>query len=142
MGFRPMNETPEDLAAEQLAAERLCQAWDTQVCKLSPTLYRVDWVFYRGGKPKAFAEFKRRSKKLDPLLIAAAKYIQLLELNRTTGLPCFLIVEWPEGLWYHKVKHPVQLPLDLQMGGNSRGQNGDFEPVMYIPISKFIEVKL
>jgi hypothetical protein len=28
------------------------------------------------------------------------------------------------------------------MGGNSRGQNGDFEPVMHIPISEFTEVKL
>ena len=142
MGFRPMNETPEDLAAEKTAAELLCKAWDAEVCKLSPMLYKIDWAFYRDGKLKAFVEFKRRSKKIDPLMIAAAKYTQLLELSRITGLPCLLVVEWPDGLWYHEVEHPVQLPLDLRMGGNSRGQNGDFEPVIYIPISEFIRVNL
>lgn len=142
MSFRPMNETPEDLAAEQAAAELLSRAWDVEVCKLSPSLYKIDWAFYRGGKVKAFAEYKRRSKKMNTLLLAAAKYIQLLELSRTTGVPCLLIVQWPDGLWYHKVKHPVQLPLDLRMGGNSRGQNGDFEPVVYIPVDEFIEVKV
>lgn len=141
MSFRPMNETPEHLANEESAAKSICQTWKVDIEKLSPTLYKIDWVLYRNNEPKAFAEFKRRSKKIDPLFISVAKYIQLLELNRITGLPCLLIVQWPEGLWYHNIKHPVKLPLDLQMNGNPRGQNGDFEPVINIPLSLFKEVK-
>jgi hypothetical protein len=142
MSFRPENETQEDLAAERAAADILCRAWDAEVCKLSPMLYKVDWVFYRQGKVKAFAEFKRRNRKMDTLLLSAAKYIQLLELNRMTGIMSMLVVQWPDGLWYHEVQSPAVLPLDLRMGGNSRGQNGDYEPVIYIPVSEFIEVKL
>lgn len=141
MSFRPKNETAEDLANEHAAAELLCKIWDADVCKLSPMLYRVDWAFSRAGKVKAFAEFKRRSKKLDPVFIAAAKYMQLVELNRITNIPCLFIVQWPEGLWYHSVKYPSPLLNEMHMGGNSRGQNGDIEPMVHIPFAEFTEVK-
>lgn len=141
MAFRPKNETAEDLANENEAAEIIARVWEVEVIKLSDYLYRADWALVENGGVKAFAEFKRRSKKHDKLMISVAKYMYLLELSRCTGLPSLLIIRWPDGLWYHKITYPVLLPLDIRVGGNSRGQNGDIEPIIYIPIEQFKQIK-
>lgn len=141
MYFRPRNETPKDLANEEEAAQVLKEAWKVEVCKLSETLYRIDWALSRDNRVCAFAEFKTRSKKLGSLMISMAKYMHMVQIHRFTGLPTFLIVKWPDGYWYHEVAYVEQLPLDVRIGGNSRGQNGDIEPVIYIPVREFKQIK-
>lgn len=141
MVFRPKNETAEDLANENEAADTIARVWEVEVIKLSDYLYRADWALAENGEVKAFAEFKKRSKKHSKLMISAAKYMYLLELSRMSGLPSLLIIRWPDGLWYHKIVSPALLPLDLRIGGNPRGQNGDIEPIIYIPIEQFTQIK-
>lgn len=143
MVYRPWNETSEDLANEKEVADIISKAWNVEVCKLQPQLYRVDWALSRDGKVHAFAEFKQRKGKYDPLHISAAKYIHLAELTRTTGHKSFLIIRWPDGeIAYHEIgRIPVQLPLDLKIWGNSRGQPGDTEPMISIPLSEFKTIK-
>lgn len=143
MGYRPWNETPEDLANEKEAGEIISAAWNVEICKLQTQSYRVDWALSRDGKVQAFAEFKQRKRKYDPFSISAAKYIQLSELRRTTGHKTFIIVRWPDGeIGYHEVgKTPMQLPLNLDVWGNSRGQPGDIEPMISIPLSEFKTLK-
>jgi hypothetical protein len=49
-----------------------------------------------------------------------------------------VIVLWPEGLFYATLPKLLLAPF---MGGNSRGQNGDIEPVVHIPKDWFVKVR-
>lgn len=137
--WRPRNETEQDLQNEAAVAKFLSDKWECDVHKLSENLYPVDWAFSREGTVVAYGEFKKRSKKFDTALLSAAKYYRMLDLARMTKLSVLLIIEWPKELCYIDL---YKEPLDLQVyiGGNSRGQNGDIEPVVYIPCDKFVQV--
>ena len=138
MVWRPRNETAEDLQREEAAAKTLSEVWNVEVVKLSDALYGVDWAFGRDNKVVAFGEFKARSKKYDTLLLSFAKYTKLHNLHKVTALPVLLIVQWPDGLWYWNMTDDP--PKSISLGGNSRGQNGDIEPVVYINVSEFTQV--
>ena len=137
MAWRPRNETEQDLQNEARVAELLAQKWSCDVHKLSETLYPVDWAFSRKGVVVAYGEFKKRGKKYATALLSAAKYYRMLDFARITGLPVLLIIEWPDELAYIDLSDNNDLELEAEIGGNSRGQNGDIEPVVYIPCDKF-----
>jgi hypothetical protein len=138
MTWRPHNETSEDLKREEAAANALSDMWQADVTKLSEALYGIDWVFSRHKEVVAFGEFKYRAKKYDTLILGLGKYMKMSEIHKMTGLPVILVVLWPDGLWYWDIaKHPID---KIEMGGNSRGQNGDIEPVVHIPIKAFVQV--
>lgn len=139
MTWRPHNETAEDLAREEAAANTLAEVWDVEVTKLSDMLYGMDWVFSRNKNVVAFGEFKFRSKKFDTLLLSYAKYMRMVHLHKMTDLPVMLVVSWPDGLWYWDAANER---IDkIVLGGNSRGQNGDIEPVVHIPTVDFRKIK-
>lgn len=139
--WRPRNETEEDLTNENNAAKILAEKWQVSVHKLSESLYGLDWAFSRNEKVIAFGEFKKRSKKFNTLLLSAAKYHKMVQLYKQTGIPTFLIVEWPEGIYYLDIGEP-EMKLNIFMGGNfSRAQNGDLEPIVYIPVDKFTKIE-
>lgn len=138
MAWRPRNETTEDLQREEAAAKTLAEAWGVEVIKLSEALYGVDWAFSRDNKVVAFGEFKTRFKKYDTALLSFAKYSKLYNLHKLTGLPALLIIQWPDELCYWEVDdEPLK---SIGVGRNSRGQNGDTEPVIYIDVNKFRQV--
>lgn len=135
MNWRPYNETPEDLAHEKAAAERIEAAWGVQCIKLSEALYGLDWAFFRHSKLVGWGEYKHRSQRYDTLILSAAKWLKGCTLARESGKPFTLFVEWPEGLyWFSYIDAPVE---GITMGGNDRGQNGDIEPVVHIPTATF-----
>jgi hypothetical protein len=139
MTWRPRNETPEDLARETNAASIISRSLGVTVHKLSEALYGVDWAFSYNNKVVAFAEFKARKKKYSTLLLSAAKYMDLVRIATSTGLPTFMVVQWDDGLWYYQINKERQLTIEI--GGNSRGQNGDIEPVVHIPVEEFNPVE-
>lgn len=139
MSWRPYNESEEDIAREQAAANTLSDLWSADVTKLSDTLYGLDWAFSRNREICAFGEFKYRSKKFDTLLLGLGKVMKMQQVHEMTGLPVLLVISWPDGLWYWEYNRSVV--SNLQVGGNSRGQNGDTEPVVHIPVSEFTRVK-
>jgi hypothetical protein len=140
VNWRPRNETEEDLQNEGRVAQLLASKWDCEVHKLSEFLYPVDWVFSRQSDVLAYGEFKKRHKKYDTALLSAAKYYRMKDFARQTNRPVFLIIEWPDELTYVDLSKG-DLELDAKIGGNSRGQNGDIEPVVYIPSDKFVVIK-
>lgn len=139
MSWRPKNETEADLANESAAAAELSSRWGVKVVKLSPFLYTVDWTLVREERVIGFAEFKFRTKKHPKTLLSAAKYWKMQELAKDSGVPVFLIVRWPDDLWAFKIDATQRWVPKL--GGSPRGQNGDMEPVVYIPTKKFKRVK-
>jgi hypothetical protein len=139
--WRPRNETEEDLANETEAAHRVANRYGCEVTKLSEALYHIDWVLSKDSQIRAVGEYKRRKNAKDKyptLLLSAAKWKTGLDYAKMFGVPFMLFVEWDDGLFYYKAtgdKVPV-----FSVGGNSRGQNGDFEPVVHLNIADFVRV--
>jgi hypothetical protein len=134
-GWRPRNETPEDLRHEAETAEILLAKYGITAQKLSETQYCFDWTLSKDDQVIALAEFKQRKTKYDTLLLSAAKYEAGMRFSKTLKKPFVLFVRWPDGLFSYKFTDDF-VP-EVKMGGNSRGQNGDIEPCVFIPVDLF-----
>jgi hypothetical protein len=71
------------------------------------------------------------------LLLSAAKWKTGWDYADMFGVPFILFVEWHEGLFYLKTERSS---VKFGVGGNSRGQNGDFEPLVHLNITDFVRV--
>jgi hypothetical protein len=136
--WRPRNETPEDLRHETETAEILLAKYGITAQKLSETQYCFDWTLSKDDQVIALAEFKQRKTKYDTLLLSAAKYEAGMRYSKTFKKPFVLFVRWPDGLFSYKFTDDF-VP-EVKMGGNSRGQNGDIEPCVFIPVDLFIRI--
>ena len=136
--WRPRNETAEDLRHEAEVAGILESKYGISVHKLSETLYGFDWVLHKDDEVLAFAEFKQRKTKYDTLLLSAAKYECGMRYSERLKKPFVLFVRWPDGLYSFKF-HGDFVP-EVKLGGNSRGQNGDIEPCVHIPVGLFNKI--
>lgn len=136
--FRPANETQQNLDDESRAIKIIEREFKCDGIKMSKFLYRVDWAFFRGQDLVAFGEYKKRSVRYPTLLISVAKVIDGRRLASEAGVPFILFVEWPDGLHYLKFTNEK---FKAVRGGNSRGQNGDIEPVYLIPSELFVKMK-
>ena len=137
-GWRPRNETPEDLRHEAETAEILLAKYGITAQKLSETQYCFDWTLSKDDQVIALAEFKQRKIKYDTLLLSAAKYEAGMRYSERLKKPFVLFVRWPDGLF--SFKFTDDFVPEVKMGGNSRGQNGDIEPCVFIPIDLFIKI--
>lgn len=138
-GWRPRNERDIDLAREREAAARIEQAWGRSCIKLSERLYEIDWAFFREGQLVGWGEYKWRERRYDTLLLGAAKWLRGQSLMQTSGRPFLLFIEWPDGLYWLNAEEFKT--MDIRLSGNSRGQNGDIEPCVHIPISLFKKLR-
>ena len=139
--WRPRNETEEDLRHETDAAKAVANKFGYTVTKLSEALYHIDWVISKDGEIRAVGEFKRRNNSMNAyptLLLSAAKWKSGWDYADMFGVPFILFVEWHEGLFYLKAERSS--PVSFSVGGNSRGQNGDFEPLVHLNITDFVRV--
>lgn len=139
MAWREYNETQEDLANETAVADILKKAWNCEIVKLGSMLYNVDWAFFKDSELVGFGEYKKRSAKKDPLILSYAKYLRGTHLAHSSGKSFILVIEWPDGIWYCNIKKGDEFPVKLT--GSSRGQNGDMEPCVLIPLDRFKKVK-
>ena len=138
--WRPRNETEEDLRHETDAAKAVANKFGYTVTKLSESLYHIDWVISKDSEIRAVGEFKRRNNSMNAyptLLLSAAKWKTGWDYADMFGVPFILFVEWHEGLFYLKAERSS---VKFGVGGNSRGQNGDFEPLVHLNIADFVKI--
>lgn len=134
---RPWNETQYDLNAENSAKILIEETWDVEVIKLQPMLYGFDWALFHKDKLVAVAEFKRRTHKYGAyktLLISSGKIANGMSYSREYDVPFILIVQWDDDLPRWLV---INKPPRPSIGFNSRGQEGDREPVCHFDINDF-----
>ena len=139
--WRPRNETAEDLQHETEASKAIANRFGYTVTKLSEALYHIDWAISKDGEIRALGEFKKRKNSINAypdLLLSAAKWKIGWDYAELIGVPFIMFVEWKEGLFYLKAERSS--PIRYSVGGNSRGQNGDFEPLVHLNIADFIKV--
>src|SRR5688500_1678787 len=141
MSWRPRNETDRDRRNEGLvldafvACERLQEAIKaTRWEKLSECLYEIDASLH-GPEDNApfvgWAEVKIRTFLYPTVILGVKKAIQLAMLSAHTQKPAFFLIHTPvQGVLVHRMRAIREYDMDL--GGNSRGQNGDIEPLIHI----------
>ena len=129
--WRPKNETPEDLEREEGARVALSDKYGIEIMKLSPELYNVDWAFIREGVVVAFAEYKWRKWQYDTLILSAAKVWKLQEYAKK-GYSALVFVRFGSDPQFFYSRDSPETRYDLRLGGSSRGQNGDLEPVVHL----------
>lgn len=136
MEARPIYENGDTLAVEEATVRKVAGVWRCEYRKL-PRQYRIDWALLRSGKIAAWCECKRRHNqrnKYPSLMLSLSKVAHGLDLERQTGLPFLLVIEWDDCLAYLK----AQGIGPLRFGGRSdRGDWQDQEPVVDFPVDEF-----
>lgn len=136
MAWRPRNESQIDLKRELEAAAKIEAAWGVQHIKLGEVKYELDWAFFRDKKLVGFGEFRWREKQYPTLLLSCGKWMKMLDIQQKLQVPVILFIHWSElGLHYYQVNPHAD--YEKGVGGGHRGQNGDIEPVIYIPVGEF-----
>ena len=134
---RPMYETQTDRDNEERLSALLQAEFNCQMTKM-PIKYSLDYMATRGGVAVAFIEMKSRKNDMwayPTYMVSLHKAMRSKELERRTGLPCFLAVQWRDAVGICK------LPPDdftIRMGGSARRNDAqDMEPMAYFGISEF-----
>ena len=131
-----LRENAESKAAEERLIAILCEATGAKAHKL-PRRYSIDYIMMRGANTAGWVEVKERKNRRDQYPtynVSLYKYLNLLDLAAKTGVPGLLLVGWSDGVGW------VRVPCDHEVvwsGRTDRGDAGDIEPMVSIPISAF-----
>lgn len=141
---RPTYQDKQDLENEEEVIEVVSNAWSTIPKKL-PRKYEMDFALCRdrGGnwnerfKIEAFTEVKCRtisSTSFDTKIIGIEKWLKACDLFGKSGIPCYLIFEFTDGIFYFQFDPDYKPYIDITMGGRKdRNDWQDHEPVVHIP---------
>lgn len=138
--MRPTYETQADRDHEQQVINLLCEKWGCEAWK-TPTFYPVDWSLGSNRQVKAMAEIKFRNKSYSSYLISLSKFSDMLAGSNL--LPYLLVICWPEEgkrvVRYAKVTPDLHKGI-VHGGRTDRGDSQDVEPLVEIPMDKFVYV--
>ena len=139
---RPLYETEQDRESERRLAEMIGAKYNYKFVKM-PTKLSLDYMLTQDGIAKAFMEMRQRRTpmhKYPTYMISLYKVMMASQLTQTTGLPCYLAVQWSDKAGICKLP-PHIAPLSVAQGGSmQRGDPQDVEPVVYFDMSCFKEL--
>ena len=139
---RPLYETEQDRENERRLAEMIGAKYNYKFVKM-PIKLSLDYMLTQDGTAKAFMEMRRRKTpmhKYSTYMISLYKVMMASQLTQTTGLPCYLAVQWSDKAGICKLP-PHIAPLSVAQGGSmQRGDPQDIEPVVYFDMSFFMEL--
>lgn len=139
--MRPIYETDKDLRNELSLSNIVSKQWKCTMQKLQPRDH-FDYAAVRNGEVVAFIEMKTRSNKMQhypTYMISMTKVINASITGISTGLPCFLVVQWVDGVGYVNMGN---VKTTVKMGGRTdRSDPQDVEPVCHIDIGLFKKFK-
>lgn len=139
---RPLYETQQDRDNEQRLAKIIEQKHNCALHKM-PIKLSLDYMATRDGMAVAFFEMRQRKNRMhhyETYMLSLYKVVQAGHLTQTTGLPCYLAVQWTDKAGM------VQIPLEYkqmytQMGGSTRrGDPQDIEPMVHFNMENFLEI--
>ena len=97
----------------------------------------------RDGKAVAFIEARQRKiamNKYPTYMLSLYKATQARLLTMTTGLPCFLAVQWTDKAGMAELP-PSFEDMHVEIGGTTRRDDPqDIEPMVHFDIAKFKEL--
>lgn len=139
---RPMYETPENKQNELRVLGEITKKWMCGGHKL-PIKYGLDYSLTRSNEILGFCEIKCRnypfSHFLDGYQISLNKIMAAKNLYETTSIPCFLVIDCKDGIWYTQITEFKNIKPVLG-GRKDRGDWQDFEPMAVIDAGKFKKI--
>jgi hypothetical protein len=143
MNTRPMYETQTDLTNEDSVKQVLEAKWKIKLIKL-PIRYGADYAAARNNVPVAFVEVKvltYEMKKYPRHILSLHKAVTCLSYAERLGLPFYLVVRWTDTTEFVKVEQKHLGDVAIREGYNYRGDPGDIEPCLQIPLEDFKTLK-
>lgn len=139
---RPAYETQTDRNNERRLAAKIEQHYNCILTKM-PTKLTLDFMAMRNGRAVAFIEARQRKTpmhKYDTYMLSLYKATQARLLTMTTGLPCFLAVQWTDKAGIAELP-PSFEDMHVEVGGTTRRDDPqDIEPMVHFDIAKFKEL--
>ena len=142
---RPIYESQVDLTHENKMKTFLEAKWNCTLHKVQ-LKYQVDWMAMRGKDPMAFVEFKHREKlsinAYPRYMISLDKLMKAKQLAREVEVPFIMVITFKEGTYYGVFAHNGLHDVTYGFGGRyDRGDAQDVEPMIYLPLKKFMKIE-
>jgi len=138
---RKLYESSGDLEEERQVAALLSKNRDLVFHKLK-LAYKIDWIVFKDGKINSIAEIKRRRVnrlQYDTLMLSLDKWMSGKAMSLEMNVPFILFIKWNDGLFWHKAE---TCPVTYGFGGRKdRNDPQDMEPMVFIPVTEFKEIK-
>jgi hypothetical protein len=139
---RPIYETQTDRNNERRLAAKIEKHYGCILQKM-PMKLSLDFMAIRDGKAVAFIEARQRKIAMNTYptyMLSLYKAMQARSLTMTTGLPCFLAVQWTDKAGIAKLP-PAHEEMHVVMGGTTRRDDPqDIEPMVHFDIANFKEL--
>jgi hypothetical protein len=139
---RPIYETQTDRNNERRLAAKIEKHYNCILLKM-PMKLSLDFMAIRDGKAVAFIEARQRKIAMNTYptyMLSLYKAMQARSLTMTTGLPCFLAVQWTDKAGIAKLP-PAHEDMHIVMGGTTRRDDPqDIEPMVHFDIANFKEL--
>ena len=134
-------ENDADRKNEQKFAEHLLKEYDCLASKLDMK-YGVDFfVAGSDGRGLYWIEYKHRSRIFDTYMISVYKIWRGRSLAQNTGMEFKIVVECDQKYYTVNITENVLLGSTIGIGGRTdRGNDGDVEPMYFIPWDMFQEI--
>ena len=138
---RPQYETGKDLDKEKQVSAILGSAWSCTFIKM-PIKYHLDYAMLRDENIQGFCELKSPNYALADFtrfggfFISLDKFMSAKKLNDATGLPCMIVLNALDGVWYTTF-HDAKLTSIKMKGRKDRGDWQDMEPCAVLDTSQF-----
>lgn len=140
--MRPTYETQTDRNNERRLAAKIEKHYGCVLSKM-PMKLSLDFMAIRDGKAVAFIEARQRKIAMNTYptyMLSLYKAMQARSLTMTTGLPCFLAVQWTDKAGIAKLP-PAHEDMHIVMGGTTRRDDPqDIEPMVHFDIANFKEL--
>jgi len=118
------------------------QAFDFRITSL-PAKYNLDAIAWNDGEAKCFFEFKCRtiaSNKYSTAVVNLHKAIAANNLTQTTGLKCWLVVEWTDMVGVIDFASPFEIGV---VGARTdRNDPRDADLFAHYPVAGFRNLNL
>ncbi len=139
---RPIYETQTDRNNERRVAAKIEMHYNCILLKM-PMKLSLDFMAIRDGKAVAFIEARQRKIAMNTYptyMLSLYKAMQARSLTMTTGLPCFLAVQWTDKAGIATLP-PSHEDMHVEMGGTTRRDDPqDIEPMVHFDIANFKEL--
>ena len=139
---RPLYETEQDRINESAIRGKIEAHYGCILSKM-PMKLSLDFMALRNGKAVAFLEMRQRKIAMNTYptyMLSLYKATQARLLTMTTGLPCFIAVQWTDKLGIAKLP-PAFDDMHIEIGGTTRRDDPqDIEPMVHFDIAKFKEL--
>ena len=139
---RPTYETQTDRNNERRLAAKIEKHYGCILSKM-PMKLSLDFMAIRDGKAVAFIEARQRKIAMNTYptyMLSLYKAMQARALTMTTGLPCFLAVQWTDKAGIAQLP-PENNDMHVEMGGTTRRDDPqDIEPMVHFDIANFKEL--